>query len=94
MKTKEALQYLDDIAHGRKMELDPHELKEIIAKDLDKLEIFESGLKMRIKAAKKILNEVQKEKPGEASYYYFSGVYDNLVNIYESMTGKEYKDND
>ena len=39
-KSLEALCYLDDIAHGRKMDLDPHELKLIIEKDLKALEII------------------------------------------------------
>ena len=39
-KGLEALCYLDDIAHGRKMSLDPHELKLIIEKELKALEII------------------------------------------------------
>ena len=39
-KGLEALCYLDDIAHGRKMDLDPHELKLIIEKELKALEII------------------------------------------------------
>jgi len=31
----EALEYLDDIAHGRKMKYDPHELKKIVEKALE-----------------------------------------------------------
>ena len=31
----EALSYLDDIAHGRKMEYDPHVLKKIVEKGLE-----------------------------------------------------------
>lgn len=38
MTSKEALCYLDDIAHGRKMEYDAHELKCIVEKDLEILE--------------------------------------------------------
>ena len=38
--SREALCYLDDIAHGRKMEYDPHELKCIVEKDLEVLEII------------------------------------------------------
>ena len=34
MEGLEALCYLDDIAHGRKMEFDPHELKNIVEKEL------------------------------------------------------------
>jgi len=40
MKGLEALSYLDDIAHGRKMRLDPHELKLIVEKELKALEII------------------------------------------------------
>ena len=40
IKALEALCYLDDIAHGRKMSLDPHELKLIIEKELKALEII------------------------------------------------------
>ena len=36
----EALSYLDDIAHGRKMEFDPHELVEIIKPHLKASEIL------------------------------------------------------
>lgn len=39
-KGLEALCYLDDIAHGRKMRLDPHELKLIVEKELQALEII------------------------------------------------------
>ena len=42
IKSLEALCYLDDIAHGRKMSLDAHELKLIIEKDLKVLEIIYS----------------------------------------------------
>ena len=34
LEALDALCYLDDIAHGRKMSLDPHELKLIIEKEL------------------------------------------------------------
>ena len=40
MTSLEALCYLDDIAHGRKMKLDAHELKLIVEKDLKALEII------------------------------------------------------
>ena len=40
MKSLEALYYLDDIAHGRKMIYDPHELEQIIEKELKTLEII------------------------------------------------------
>ena len=39
-KCLEALCYLDDIAHGRKMDYDAHELKLIIEKELKALEII------------------------------------------------------
>ena len=39
-KGLEALCYLDDIAHGRKMNLDAHELKLIVEKELKALEII------------------------------------------------------
>ena len=39
-KCLEALCYLDDIAHGRKMKYDPHELKLLIEKELKALEII------------------------------------------------------
>ena len=40
MKALEALAYLDDIAHGRKMDYDPHELKLLVEKELKALEII------------------------------------------------------
>lgn len=40
ISSKEALGYLDDIAHGRKMNYDPHKFKEIVAEDLEVLEIL------------------------------------------------------
>lgn len=40
MKALEALSYLDDIAHGRKMDYDPHELKLLVEKELKALEII------------------------------------------------------
>ena len=42
MKGLEALDYLDDIAHGRKMPYDAHELKLIIEKELKALRIIEN----------------------------------------------------
>ena len=44
MNSKEALYYLDDIAHGRKMKYDAHELKCIVEKDLEVLEIVKRKL--------------------------------------------------
>ena len=41
-KVLEALCYLDDIAHGRKMDYDAHELKLIIEKELKALEIIKT----------------------------------------------------
>ena len=38
---QEALSYLDDIAHGRKMEFDPHVLYRIVKKALDKIEVLQ-----------------------------------------------------
>lgn len=35
----EALGYLDDIAHGRKMKFDPHVLYNIVKRELEKAEI-------------------------------------------------------
>ena len=43
-KSLESLCYLDDIAHGRKMNLDPHELKLIVEKDLKVLNILKNKL--------------------------------------------------
>ena len=43
MTAKEALRYLDDIAHGRKMEYDPHELKNMVERELDVLEILKQA---------------------------------------------------
>ena len=40
MSPLEALCYLDDIAHGRKMILNPHDLKLIIEKSIKALEII------------------------------------------------------
>ena len=40
MKSLEALNYLDDIAHGRKMDYDPHELKLLVEKELKALKII------------------------------------------------------
>ena len=42
MKGLEALCYLDDIAHGRKMDFDAYELKLIVEKELKVLEIIKS----------------------------------------------------
>ena len=55
-KELEALCYLDDIAHGRKMDLDPHELKLIIEKALKALEIIKENLIVSI-------DEDSKDKP-------------------------------
>jgi len=38
---KEALSYLDDIAHGRKMSVEPHALYCIVKKALDKIEVLD-----------------------------------------------------
>ena len=40
LTSEEALGYLNDIAHGRKMDLDAQDLKEIVAKDLEVLRII------------------------------------------------------
>lgn len=40
IKALEALRYLDDIAHGRKMSLDPHKLELIVEKELKALDII------------------------------------------------------
>lgn len=42
MTSKEALSYLDDIAHGREMKYDPHDLAMIIKQDLEVLEILKN----------------------------------------------------
>lgn len=42
MKGLEALCYLDDIAHGRIMDFDAHELKLIVEKELKALEIIKN----------------------------------------------------
>lgn len=44
LKALDALCYLDDIAHGRKMKLDPHELKLIVEKALKALEIIKNRI--------------------------------------------------
>ena len=44
MKSIEALVYLDDIAHGRIMDYDAHELKLIVEKDLEVLAILKKYL--------------------------------------------------
>lgn len=38
----EALGYLDDMAHGRKMNLDPHELKISIEEEIERLQQVEA----------------------------------------------------
>lgn len=48
LEALEALDYLDDIAHGRKMNVDPYELKLIVEKDLEALELIKAFLKGRI----------------------------------------------
>lgn len=42
----EALGYLDDMAHGRKMNLDPNELKLTIEKELKALEIIKKHIRV------------------------------------------------
>lgn len=56
MKSKEALCYLDDIAHGRKMDLDAHELKVIVQKDLELLEIIKNKFCVQIIESFKTVN--------------------------------------
>lgn len=41
IKPLKALEYLDDMAHGRKMDYNPHELKCVIEKALKRLEFLE-----------------------------------------------------
>ena len=48
MTSLEALYYLDDIAHGRKMIYDPHELEQIIEKELKALEIIKNKIEWNI----------------------------------------------
>ena len=81
MNSKEALCYLDDIAHGRKMEYDPHELKCIVEKDLKILEIIKRKLIIATnfvsfitydndeeykKIMEWIINEINKNKSGNS----------------------------
>lgn len=42
MTSLQALAYLDDIAHERKMSLDPHELRQIIEQELEVLKIIKN----------------------------------------------------
>ena len=64
MTSLEALHYLDDIAHGRKMIYDPHELEQIIEKELKALEIIKKreclykGLQEVSQKEYELLNEV------------------------------------
>ena len=43
LTSKQALQYLDDIAHGRKMKFDAHVLAKIIEKDIEILGILKES---------------------------------------------------
>ena len=42
MNSLEALNYLEDIAYGRKMEYDPHDLKLIVKKSLEIFDLVKS----------------------------------------------------
>lgn len=57
----EALSYLDDIAHGRKMEYDPHVLKRIVEKGLKRLEELEKAFDSLSKEEEKVMKELSKE---------------------------------
>ena len=61
MKSIEALQYLDDIAHGRIMEYDPHELKLIVEKDLEILELIKYKI-VNIEILKFLIEEYDNDK--------------------------------
>ena len=57
----EALSYLDDIAHGRKMEYDPHVLKRIVEKGLKRFEELEKAFDSLSKEEEKVMKELSKE---------------------------------
>lgn len=61
MKSIEALQYLDDIAHGRIMDYDPHELKLIVEKDLEILAIIKNKI-VNLEILKFLLEEYGNDK--------------------------------
>ena len=48
-KCLEALCYLDDIAHGRKMKYDPHELKLLIEKELKAKDFVFDKLSIKVR---------------------------------------------
>lgn len=58
---QEALSYLDDIAHGRKMEFDPHTLYCIIKRELDSIGELERAFDSLSKENEKIMKELSKE---------------------------------
>lgn len=51
---------------------------------------FVNELKRRIEFTK-IMKARAKKKYQTALVYYLSGVYDNLLDLYKYMTGKDYK---
>lgn len=58
---QEALSYLDDIAHGRKMEFDPHTLYCIVKRELDSIGELERAFDSLSKENEKIMKELSKE---------------------------------
>ena len=76
----EALCYLDDIAHGRKMKYDAHELKLFIEEQLRALEIIKE------KVFPLVYFEYLPERKGNEYR-----VYDNELYQYSDLTQSEYE---
>lgn len=72
----EALEYLEDIAYGREMNLDKHELKIIIAKHLNALESIVKSVPLIYLLSGMLWSQVSKEE------------IENIENIYKEL-GKE-----
>ena len=69
MKSIEALEYLDDIAHGRIMDYDPHELKLIVEKDLEILELLKNKI-VNMEILKFLIEEYGNDKALEIYNFY------------------------
>ena len=91
LTAKEALVYLDDMAHGRKMEYDAHFLKTVVEKELDRSEKrlsrqhkYQCDITRTIIKQKEIL-QIIKEKPQTLYLVQTTKNYDDYFEIAQDM---------
>lgn len=77
MRSLEALNYLNDIAHGRKMDLDPQELKNAVEKELYAIIIIKKYCQFDFDTGDLIVS-VPSTKEGDKEYDFLTEVLANV----------------